>query len=200
MASDERIERLRTVLHNRQIDLKVILEDIHDPHNVNAIYRSCEAVGIMDVILLYVKQEFPEIKFHSSGSACKWIDLHKFSDPLEIIPNLKKEGYQIYSLVLDENAEKIYDVDWTKPSAIIVGNEHSGVSAESQKLSTNNLYIPMNGIVESLNVSVATAVTLYEAFRQRKENNQYPNKNIEEEWLERKLQKWIINKNEFKSL
>ena len=57
MASDERIERLRTVLHNRQIDLKVILEDIHDPHNVNAIYRSCEAVGIMDVILLYVKQD-----------------------------------------------------------------------------------------------------------------------------------------------
>ena len=64
MASDERIEKLRTVLKNRQVDLKVILEDIHDPHNVNAIYRSCEAVGVMDVISLYMKEEFPEIKFN----------------------------------------------------------------------------------------------------------------------------------------
>ena len=95
MASEERIEKLRTVLKNRQIDLKVILEDIHDPHNVNAIYRSCEAVGVMEVILLYIKQEFPEIKFNSSSSACKWIDLYKSSNPLDIIPNLKKDGYQI---------------------------------------------------------------------------------------------------------
>ena len=75
MASDERIEKLRTVLKNRQVDLKVILEDIHDPHNVNAIYRSCEAVGVMDVILLYMKEEFPEIKFNSSGDISSWKDL-----------------------------------------------------------------------------------------------------------------------------
>ena len=108
MASDKRIEKLRSVLENRQIDLKVILEDIHDPHNVNAIYRSCEAVGVMDVILLYMKEEFPEIKFNSSGSACKWIDLHEFSNPNDIIPKLKEDGYQIYSLVLDENAKTIF--------------------------------------------------------------------------------------------
>ena len=112
MASDERIKKLRSVLENRQIDLKVILEDIHDPHNVNAIYRSCEAVGVMDVILLYMKEEFPEIKFNSSGSACKWIDLHKFSNPNDVIPKLKEDGYQIYSLVLDENAKTIYDINW----------------------------------------------------------------------------------------
>ena len=128
MASDERIEKLRTVLRNRQVDLKVILEDIHDPHNVNAIYRSCEAVGVMDVILLYMKEEFPEIKLNASGSAYKWIDLHKFSNPNDIIPKLKKKEYQIYSLVLDEKAKTIYDVDWSQPSVIIVGNEHSGVS------------------------------------------------------------------------
>ena len=70
MASDKRIEKLKTILQNRQLDLKVILEDIHDPHNVNAIYRSCEAVGVMDVILIYIKEEFPDIKFKSSASAC----------------------------------------------------------------------------------------------------------------------------------
>ena len=88
MASEKRIEKLKTVLQNRQIDLKVILEDIHDPHNVNAIYRSCEAVGVMDVILLYIKQEFPEIKFNTSASACKWIDLHKATNHLEVIPQM----------------------------------------------------------------------------------------------------------------
>ena len=174
MASDERIEKLRTVLKNRQLDLKVILEDIHDPHNVNAIYRSCEAVGVMDVILLYIKEEFPEIKFNSSGSACKWIDLYEFSDPIKIIPKLKNEGYKVYSLVLNENSKTIYDVDWAKPSVLIVGNEHHGVSKKTQELSTESLYIPMNGVVESLNVSVATAVTLYEASRQRKQYGKYP--------------------------
>jgi len=197
MASDKRIEKLRSVLKNRQIDLKVILEDIHDPHNVNAIYRSCEAIGVMDVILLYIKEEFPDIKFNSSGSACKWIDLYKFEDPNDVIPKLKNEGYQIYSLVLDENAKSIYNIDWTKPSVIIVGNEHGGISDKTQKLSTDNLYIPMNGVVESLNVSVATAVTLYEASRQRKLSGKYPNKNIDPKWIEEKLNKWIINRDEY---
>jgi len=197
MASDKRIEKLRSVLENRQLDLKVILEDIHDPHNVNAIYRSCEAVGVMDIILLYMKEEFPDIKFNSSSSAYKWVDLYKFSKPNDIIPKLKQDNYQIYSLILDEKAKSIYDIDWTKPSAIIVGNEHSGVSVETQKLSTENLYIPMNGIVESLNVSVATAVTLYEASRQRKLSGKYPNTNIDKKWLEKKLNQWIINRYEF---
>ena len=196
MASDERIEKLRSVLENRQTDLKIILENIHDPHNVNAIYRSCEAVGVMDVILLYIKEEFPEIKFNSSGSACKWIDLYKFSNPHDIIPKLKNDGHQIYSLVLDKNAKTIYDIDWNKPSVIIVGNEHSGVSKESQKLSTEKLYIPMEGVVESLNVSVATAVTLYEASRQRKLSGKYPNDNINQKWLEDKLNKWVLNRSE----
>ena len=196
MASDERIKKFRSILKNRQLDLKVILENIHDPHNVNAIYRSCEAVGVMDVILLYMKEEFPEIKFNSSGSACKWIDLHKFSNPKDIIPKLREDGYQIYSLVLDPNSTTIYDVDWNKPSAIIIGNEHSGVSKDSQKLSTQNLYIPMRGVVESLNVSVATAVTLYEASRQRKLSGKYPNDNIDNKWLEEKLYKWILNRDE----
>ena len=197
MASNERIEKLHSVLKNRQLDLKVILEDIHDPHNVNAIYRSCEAVGVMDVILLYMKEEFPEIKFNSSGSACKWIDLHEFSNPNDIIPKLKEDGYQIYSLVLDENAKTIYDVDWNEPSVIIIGNEHNGVSKDSQELSTQNLYIPMEGVVESLNVSVATAVTLYEASRQRKLSGKYPNDDIDQKWLEKKLNEWIINRNDF---
>tara|TARA_Y100000994_G_scaffold240991_1_gene236321 strand:+ start:560 stop:1153 length:594 start_codon:yes stop_codon:yes gene_type:complete len=196
MASDERIERLRKVLQNRQLDLKVILEDIHDPHNVSAIYRSCEAAGVMDIILLYINEEFPDLKFKSSASACKWIDIHKYSNPQEIIPKLKDQGYQVYSLVLDENAKTIYDVDWTKPSTIIIGNEHRGVSSDVQKISTQNLYIPMKGIIESLNVSVATAVTLYEAFRQREISQKYPNKNIDSKWLEKKLSNWIINRNE----
>ena len=79
MASEKRIERLRTVLKNRQLDLKVILEDVHDPHNVNAIYRSCEAVGVMDVLLLYIKEQLDDFKFNTSGSACKWIGLYEFS-------------------------------------------------------------------------------------------------------------------------
>ena len=94
-------------------------------------------------------------------------------------------------MVLDSNAKTIYDVDWTQPSTIIVGNEHDGVSKELQALSTQNLYIPMEGIIESLNVSVATAVTLYEASRQRKQSGQYPNNKIDSKWLENKLNEWL---------
>ena len=141
-------------------------------------------------------QILPDLKFKSSASACKWIDIHKYSNPQEIIPKLKDQGHQVYSLVLDEYAKTIYDVDWTKPSTIIIGNDHRCVSSRVQKISTQNLYIPMKGIIESLNVSVATAVTLYEAFRQREISQKYPNKNIDSKWLEKKLSNWIINRNE----
>ena len=110
---------------------------------------------------------------------------------LPVLKDLKNKGFKIYSTIIDENSVSIYDIDWTQPSAIIMGNENKGISDKLKKLSAETIYIPMRGMVESLNVSVASAVTLYEASRQRMNNNQYPNKKLDPNWLEDKCNDWM---------
>ena len=88
-------------------------------------------------------------------------------------------------------------MDWTQPSAIVLGNENRGVSSELTKLADTNILIPMFGMVESLNVSVAAAVILFEACRQRIENGKYPNRDLSPEFLDQMIDEWVnikINK------
>ena len=185
----KRKRRIENTLANRQPDLTVVLEEIHDDHNVNAILRSAEAVGVVDVYFKY-KDAFPNLGYKASGSSYKWLDYHKYSDSRKLINELKNKGFKIYSTIIDENSVSIYNIDWTKPSAIIMGNENKGISDKLKKLSDETIYIPMQGMVESLNVSVASAVTLYEASRQRRNNNQYPNKKLDPDWLKTKFHNW----------
>ncbi len=188
--TDKRVERIREIAAKRQFDLRLVMENIHDPHNVSAIYRTCDAIGIPKITQIYTVEKFPKLKNSSSSSASKWIETEKFDSYQEMVNSLKNESYEIISSCLDEKAESIFEVDFTKKIAIVVGNEHRGISDEMRELSDKLIYIPMYGMVQSLNVSVATAVILYEVLRQRLVSKMYENNKIEEEELEKIVLKW----------
>ncbi|MCF7826472.1 MAG: RNA methyltransferase [Candidatus Marinimicrobia bacterium] len=193
----KRLDTLRRVASNRQFDLTIILENIHDPHNVGAIFRSADAVGIDEVQLLYTKERFPALHPKVTAGAGKWVKKNHYRDPARLAADLKARGFKIYTTHLAADALSIHDIDWTQPSAIALGNENRGVSSEMTKLSDANIIIPMFGMVESLNVSVATAVILFEACRQRQVNGKYPNPELSPECLEQMTDKWVninINK------
>ena len=178
------------VLNFRQPDLTVVCENIHDPHNVSAILRSCDAVGIPAIHLLYTTEMFPKLGRKSSASANKWIEIKKHKKHQELKRILHEQQLVIYATSLNPAAKNIYEIDWTKPAAILLGNEHRGVSSEALQIADQQIAIPMFGMVESLNVSVAAAVILYEVCRQRLQAGQYLIKK-DEYWIKQNLEKWI---------
>lgn len=170
-----RFERISEVVSKRQKYLTIVLENIHDPHNVSAILRSADAVGIGEVYLIYNTNKFPKIGRVSSASAKKWVDLKKFSTVESCFGELRSRKFRIYSTYIGEEApgRSLYDLDLSKRSAIVLGNEHDGVSKEVVEQSDANFSIPMYGMIRSLNVSVAAAVCMYEAMRQRESAGLY---------------------------
>jgi tRNA (guanosine-2'-O-)-methyltransferase len=193
MPTSRRLQKFQSVLDNRQTDLTVICENIFDPHNVSAILRSCDAVGVSTVHLLYNNEPFPKLGKKSSASAKKWIDFKRCREPQELKMKLKEQNFIIYATALVSSAKSIFEIDWTGRSAIMVGNEHRGVSQEALNIADHTIYIPMFGMVESLNVSVATAVILFEICRQRMTKNRYPMKK-DPRWLNSKLKSWSEDK------
>ncbi len=169
LLTEKRFQKIAKVIKNRQNDLTVVLENIHDPHNVSAIFRSVESIGVDKVYLIYNSNKFPRIGKFSSASAKKWVSTEKYSTPEACFAELRKQGYKIYTTHLSEEVEQVslYDLDLTEKCAIVVGNEHTGVSDEAVKLSDKNFVIPMYGMIQSLNVSVSAAICVYEALRQR---------------------------------
>ncbi|MFZ4621738.1 MAG: TrmH family RNA methyltransferase [Bacteroidota bacterium] len=191
MRLERRKNKVFKVLEQRQPDLTVVMEDIHDPHNVSAMLRSADAVGIMGVNLVYTTAKYPKIGSKSSSSANKWISRRKFPSITECYGQLKKEGYQILATKLDENAKQLYDFDLTKPTAFVFGNEHAGVTDEAASLADATVYIPMMGMIQSLNVSVACAVTIYEALRQRMLKGYYEQSRFGQKELEQLKEEWL---------
>jgi tRNA (guanosine-2'-O-)-methyltransferase len=195
MRTEQRLARIRSVLTKRQPDLTVVMENIHDPHNVSAMLRSCDAVGVFQVQLLYTQDEFPDIGNvgkKSSASAKKWVDRRRFSSPEECFSKLKQEGFKIFATRLDERAVSLYDMDLTRKVAFVFGNEHRGVSDEAAKFADENVQIPMVGMIQSLNVSVACAVTLFEAARQRLQTGGYGSSKFSNENFERLAKEWAL--------
>ncbi len=165
--TEKRREKILSVIRQRRPDLTVVMEDIHDPHNVSAMLRSTDAVGILEVQLLYRIDQFPKLGKKSSASASKWIKRRKYSSVADCFDTLHDEGFTILATHLGKRSKSLYDLDLTRKIAFVFGNEHRGVSPEAAELADENFLIPMTGMIQSLNVSVACAVTLYEAFRQR---------------------------------
>ena len=187
----ERSQRILSVLEKRQKDLTVVLNNIHDPHNVSAILRSCDAFGVAEVHLLYTDTAFPTLGRKSSASAKKWVDIKRHASARAMVESLRGQGRQVLATGFGPSAKPLMDWDLTVPTAIILGNEHSGVAEELAALVPDQIYIPMQGMVQSLNVSVAAAVTLYEAFRQRRAKGLYDAPCLTPEEIEAKYQVWI---------
>lgn len=188
--SQKRIEKITRVLSLRQPTLNVVLENIHDPHNVSAIFRTCDAVGVPKVSLLYNVEPFPRIGKKSSASAFKWVDKERFTTVDDCYSSLRNKGFKIYTTALDENAVSLFDLDFTEDVAIVMGNEHRGASEEAMKQADRTFYIPMLGMVQSLNVSVATAVVLYEVLRQREIKGMYKDSCYDEKQLQELIDNW----------
>ncbi len=188
--SEKRTQKIISVANSRQKSLRVVLENIHDPHNVSAIFRTCDAVGVQKVSLLYYLEKFPKIGRKSSGSAFKWVEKDKYKDVETCYDDLKSEGFSIYASTLDENAVSFFELDLTKKVAIVLGNEHRGISEDAANLADKKFFIPMLGMVQSLNVSVAAAVILYETLRQRRDKGMYAKSEYSKEELEELINLW----------
>jgi len=193
--TDRRYHRIASVLRHRQLDLTVVMEDVHDQHNASAVLRSCDGVGVLDVHLVYTYDVPPleALGATTSASAAKWIRLH-YHDSIETCyAQLREKGFSIWATALNEESRGLYALDLVRPTAFVFGNEMRGVTEAAADLADGTIYIPMQGMVESLNISVACAVTLYEAMRQRLQSGSYeqPTLNdvelhaLEADWLKR---------------
>ena len=191
MKLDRRKNKIYKVLEQRQPDLTIVMENIHDPHNVSAMLRSADAVGIHEVNLIYTSAKYPKIGSKSSSSANKWISRKRYPSIQECYSQLKKDGFQILATRLDEQSKQLYEFDLTKPTAFVFGNEHAGVTDEAAHQADATVYIPMMGMIQSLNVSVACAVTIYEALRQRMQKGYYTNPRFEGKVLEQLKDEWL---------
>ena len=190
MRTERRLLKIRNVLRHRQADLTVVLENIHDPHNVSAILRSADAVGMMEVQLVYTMEEFPSIGKKSSASASKWVPRRKFLTIQDCYSKLRKEGFKIYASQLDSQSLQLFDLDLRSKIALVFGNEHRGVSDEAAAMADGRFMIPMYGMIESLNVSVACAVTLFEALRQRLGQGHYSKPKLSSPAIRRLVEEW----------
>lgn len=187
----ERAEKLHRALERKQPTLTIVLENVHDPHNVSAVLRSCDAVGVVEVYLVYNgQQKFPDLGERSSASAKKWIDIHQFSEVEECFAMLRKNGYKIFTTHMAHDAVSLYSLDLTQPVALVFGNEHSGVSDTALALADGNFLIPQVGMIQSLNISVACAVSLFEASRQRRAAGMYDTPQFSLEEFEAKFLNW----------
>jgi tRNA (guanosine-2'-O-)-methyltransferase len=192
--TNERQKRIEQVLLKRQNDITVVLENVYDPHNISAVMRTCDAVGVKEIYVLNNKIP-PHKKWgsRSSSSAAKWMVIQQFEDAQQCFYELRKNYAAIYTTHLQENSRQLYELDLTQPVALVFGNEHSGVSEEIRKLADGNFIIPQVGMITSLNISVACAVTLYEAYRQKTNANHYSAQKLSSVEYDYLYQQWEKN-------
>lgn len=191
----EREEKLLAVLQKRQNDLTVVLENVFDPHNEAAVMRSCDSVGIQDIFI--INNRTPPRKrwgFKSGSGAKKWLTVHEFTRAEDCLKELRNRYSKILTTHLGSDSVGLYDIDFTESIALVFGNERFGVSDEVRALADGNFVIPQVGIIQSLNISVACAVTIYEAYRQKEQAGHYKKQNLSNERLSDIYNKWSLKK------
>ena len=185
----ERFAKLKQILARRQPDLTVLAADVHKPHNISAIVRTCDAVGIHRVHAVSESGEFRHHRMATGGSR-RWVRLELHADILGAARSLHAEGWQLVAAHPDERACSFRDVDYTQKTAIVLGSELIGLDPVAIEAADHLVTVPMQGMVESLNVSVAAALILYEAQRQRAEAGLYDESRLDEDEFNRTLFEW----------
>ncbi|MGB7342186.1 MAG: RNA methyltransferase [Phototrophicaceae bacterium] len=174
--TEERLKRVIETASRRQSGLMMLMEDVHNPHNLMAIARSCDAFGVQDIGFIADNEAAfnpHEIGNVTSASASKWLDYRMFENgTVDALTTLKQEGYHIMATWVNPDAKSIYEIDFAAYDKLVlmVGNEHAGISQTAVDHADSYMYIPMQGMIESFNVSVAAALSLFEVSRQRRES------------------------------
>ncbi len=185
----ERFAKLRRALERRQPDLTVLADAVHKPHNVSAILRTCDAVGIHR--LHAVSPEGPIRRHHMmAGGSKRWVEIVTHASVADAATGLRADGWQLAAAHAERGARDYRDIDYTKKIAIILGAELYGPSEQALSQADFSIRIPMHGLVESLNVSVAAAVILFEAERQRREAGLYDQPRLDTQEFDRTLFEW----------
>jgi tRNA (guanosine-2'-O-)-methyltransferase len=190
LVESQRLKRLLEVLLRRQKDLLVFSENVQNEHNFSAIIRTCDAVGVLNIYYTYLGKKQKIYNENITMGSHKWVFLHRVEDAVKTLRDLKEKGFQVVATRLVGNSVHFREVDYTKPTVIVVGNELEGVSEEVAAEADYNVVIPMYGMAQSLNVSVATAVLLYEAQRQREAKGFYNRPQLSIEEIKTILRKW----------
>ena len=189
--TDERLEKIQAVLAKRQADITVVMENIADPHNIAAILRTCDSVGIQDVYVLNSFKYLSTLKeSRASRSAVGWLTVHEFTDTEACYAEVKAKYKTLLGAAVAENTGGLFQQDFTGPVALIFGNERYGITPEGLAQCSGTFIIPQIGMVKSLNVSVACAVTLYEAFRQRENRAESEGQTLNEARKSALIQGW----------
>ena len=194
MATDKRIERIKSVLNNRQSDLVVVLENLRNTHNANAIIRTMDLMGIQYLYIINTLNEPFPINSAISTGAEKWVEIKQFFTVSSCVKELKDKGFKIYGTHLKSEAKEIDKVDFADKVAIVFGNEKEGVSEEMLSYCDENIYIPMKGMVKSFNISVSVGIILYEAIKQRKEKKYIEKGKLSAKEKDFFYNRWILNK------
>jgi len=175
--NEQRSAKMYAVASKRQKDFTVVLENIRDHHNIGAVLRSCDSIGIQEI---YVLQSDPALQTsnvvlgkRTSAGTRKWVDTHYFTNTEACFAAIRAKYQLIFTTHLEEKSKSLYDLDLTQSVALFFGNEENGVSTEALQLADGNFNIPQMGMAASLNISVACAVAVYEGFRQRNSKGFY---------------------------
>ncbi len=185
----ERIQRLRAVLARRQPDLTVVMDGVHKSHNFSAILRNCDAVGVLEAHVVPPRDGLSLHQGTSAGTK-KWVRVRSHESVSGAVDHLHESGFLVIAAHPSAPAVDYKQIDYTQPTAIMMGSELDGVQSEGLELADAHVCVPMLGMVPSLNVSVATSILLYEAMRQRQEAGMYSESRLPAEEFERLLFEW----------
>ncbi len=167
--NERRRELIDRYYRNKIHGAELLLDNVWDPHNVAAILRSVDGFGICQVNLYYTVEQYPEIarsRSKSSASATKWVRCERVDNLAAFAKEKKSNGYRFVGADRTDSAVSLVDYRFAERSIVVMGSEHHGLQPETREIIDEYVYIPMTGMVESYNVSVASAVIMYELYRQ----------------------------------
>jgi len=190
LATSDRCNRLDRVLERRQPDLTVLAESLYKPRNFSAIVRTCDAVGINEMHAVPGEDGLGTY-WKTSQGAEKWVKVRAHDTLEAACAHLRERGFQLLAAHLSEEATDYRELDYTRPTALVVGTELFGVSEAALAAADQQVKVPMMGVTQSLNVSVACAIVLYEAMRQRQAAGMYGQNRLDDALLRKQRFEWL---------
>jgi len=191
MPTKERIQKVEKVLSFRQSDLHVVLEEVTNTHNASAVVRTCDAAGILYLDIISASRDPFPVNEAISTRAEKWLHFSHYRSTKECLEHLKKKGFKIAATFLGEKSILHTDIDYTKPLAVVFGNESEGISEEARNMADHVIRIPMFGMAQSLNLSVSVGIILYEALKQRMAKDFHKKRRLSPQEFQSFLNTWL---------